>query len=534
MSGGQSTLPQFRQMIFFQVDLGGHSGWAAEHQSLPGAYRQRRNFADRLTTELKEKVSFSPVFWAGDGGLFAREFSKPIDAHAVCDAADIAFSVFSDCFKAESLSLRASATYIADVIVDKRSGYWFSLELNEFLKFERSFGFTNAFTITEKLHKLMEAEHSAFRRFPRESYMTVGLGENRTVVIFFDKDHPWQEEESLNRFSVWLDKKEYPRTGTGQMEGWKIDRSVVFGSALNDKGYEKIDLIPVEPTWKDKDIFGPLEDEWRELAHSYEFLGGSKASVKTILQPLTDDPVLRMRWRLIPFPLVKAFHDLCGKSDAFRHKYEEFATVQRDRRLPGILAAHCPVVLNKSDGRRLFVLAHRKKGEREGGYYDNCWSASFEEQFAPTLSSWGGREHPRDRSIYETVRRGLREEFLGENCRADIDIRFHALQIETPNLNMGVLAMVEIRDLSFPDFVRLWPTAVDAEEHDTLVALPFETSYLKRCLEADHLPVSEVSRELQCGLDGLSSNDHLWHPISHARLAMGLWLLEKEGSSGKS
>jgi len=97
------------------------------------------------------------------------------------------------------------------------------------------------------------------------------------------------------------------------------------------------------------------------------------------------------------------------------------------RAMPGILTLSVALVFaekagGNAAGERYLLLAHRAR--RKGGFYDDRWSASFEEQFNP--AKWveavgeGFKEHPADTSVLETVVRGLREELITDSYKERI------------------------------------------------------------------------------------------------------------------
>jgi glycosyltransferase involved in cell wall biosynthesis len=150
------------RVVFFQVDLARHSSWVAnatKNEAALGVAKTRAEFCDMLSAKLRY-LGFDRVFWAGDGGLFARQYVIQSDANLVGEAARIAFEWFNEWTQLRklrlSLQLRATGTYIDDVIIDRETGNWFSQDLNAFLKYEREFSYRNAFVITNELHAEMD------------------------------------------------------------------------------------------------------------------------------------------------------------------------------------------------------------------------------------------------------------------------------------------------------------------------------------------------------------------------------------------
>lgn len=192
------------------------------------------------------------------------------------------------------------------------------------------------------------------------------------------------------------------------------------------------------------------------------------------------------------------------------------------------MVTHNLLILAPKSGGKYLLLAHRKKSARPGGYYNNRWSVSFEEQFCPAESTRDGRRFVADPDLPSTVLRGAKEEFLGEKFDGSCSVALHAVQVETLNLNLGVLGAVVLPGLEFPDIVQMWkqPDAIDRNEHDAILALPLQSDILNSCLSAVGLPQDLWTVHAKSGRNDLSAEDHLWHPTSKARLALSLWLLE--------
>jgi len=528
MTAHQLRSGDIKAFVFLQVDLAGHTPWVRKAQSLVSAFNKRKEFAELLKIRLEDNHRFERVFWAGDGGLFARAFSHAEDAEATCQAADTIFSTFTQTFtNGADLALRVSATCISQVLVDRNAGYWLSPDLNDFLKYERKIASHNAFVVTDRLRGFMNGDSDSFRRFAKYPGRNVLL-DDRSITVFTDANHPASVPESPDRFSEWLTKQHYPYVDTTKSvsQGWQIDDSIVTGTALETTGYSSISLVQVDREWRLDDLFGERREEWEKLTKDYLPFGGTKASIARIQHPLSEEPVLRLEWRAIPFYMIKAFHDLLEGDPRFYDAYRSYAAKDTPREIPSNFVIHSLVILQSSADSRHLLLAHRKR--RESGYYANCWSVSFEEQYAPVKSFWGDRDHPADETVNDTVTRGIKEEFLGEHFTGEINVGLHAVQLESRNLNIGMLATATV-EVSFDEFSKLWPTAVDREEHDAILALPFEQELIDACIASDVLP--EVCRIYpNLGVAALlDDDDHKWHPTVKARLALAKWLLDVGG-----
>jgi len=175
---------------------------------------------------------------------------------------------------------------------------------------------------------------------------------------------------------------------------------------------------------------------------------------------------------------------------------------------------------------RYLLLAHRVF--REDGDRPSCWSASFEEQFAPISSHYRGRMHPRDMTLKDTAIRGMKEEFLSTEFGGEILVTLQAITVELKNLNLQFIAAVRLPNTSFSEVRRLWlsPDTPDYSEHNLLAALKIEADVLKRAISSqcpgdlgEHVTISnpDLSDHLR----------HPWHPRSPERIACCLWMMEE-------
>ena len=130
-----------------------------------------------------------------------------------------------------------------------------------------------------------------------------------------------------------------------------------------------------------------------------------------------DEPVCRLTCRSIRFEEARAFH----LASLERLTYcRIMMTNARNVTLsgttvPNILCAHVIVVMKGSNGGKDLLLAHRRKGERKGGYAANRWSVSMEENFLAEDKKREKKVIPKDRSIRDTILRGVKEEIVGDN-----------------------------------------------------------------------------------------------------------------------
>ena len=82
------------RVVLIQFDLAGHSKWVeGQPQHIIPVAKSRAEFAKTLATLLAYE-GFYPLFWLGDGGVFARRYSGEEDADTAVKAADGALKYF--------------------------------------------------------------------------------------------------------------------------------------------------------------------------------------------------------------------------------------------------------------------------------------------------------------------------------------------------------------------------------------------------------------------------------------------------------
>jgi len=211
-------------------------------------------------------------------------------------------------------------------------------------------------------------------------------------------------------------------------------------------------------------------------------------------------------------------------SEALKHTH--------GRALPGSLCLDGVVIVSNGEretgkeGARALLLAHRVF--RVGGDRPDCWSASFEENFAPVSGTYGGRYRPRDEDLTATAIRGLKEELVSLKFNRSIQLSFQAVSIELPNLNLQLIAVMNLPDTSFSDVKILWPSddTPDNSEHDVLGAMKLNVGVLRKALSS-RCP-AELGEDVKISNPDLDEYlNHPWHPRSLARIACCLWMLEE-------
>jgi hypothetical protein len=470
--------------------------------------------------------------------VFARCYKSQEDADAAVYAADAAFEYFArfkrDAIDAQDLSLRATAT-IAKTLLHPEASHWLGVELNEFLKYERELGLSGAFVITQKLCREIAATQ---RRFPHAR--GVRLPNGSEISTYTDQNHPFALTESPKRFMTWLKKNAdqlppadyHPK---GMLEKHvAIGNAVVVDTALSEAGYYRAHLIQTEfPESGFQSLVEPFKDDWERLKATSSHLTGTKAPVLRVTPPVSDDPTLYIEYASIGYNIIRPFHKLVQDNLVIRTTLSEQAFMfqhSAGRRMPGALAVDAAIIFDEKPSKDLpgkehyLLLAHRVY--RESGYYPNCWSASFEEQFAPVKSEWGGKIHPADGTMNDTAIRGLREEFLSESYTGIISVAFQAVFVDLQNLNLQLLAAISLPETSFSDIRELWSSgqAVDSSEHDVLAAIKLEPQTLRKALSAEG-PDGSIAFISDSALES-AVKDH-WHPRSQARIACCLWMLEE-------
>ena len=102
-------------------------------------------------------------------------------------------------------------------------------------------------------------------------------------------------------------------------------------------------------------------------------------------------------------------------------------------------------------------------------------------------STRGGREHPSDVDIEDTIIRGLQEEFVSERFEKEIVISVQAIFLDLVNLNLQVLAVAQLPDTSFSELVERWQSieTPDRGEHDALASISLNSTTLNKALMSD-------------------------------------------------
>jgi hypothetical protein len=162
--------------LLMQVDLAGFSGWFVEAESRPAAALAVSRLADQVTTTLRV-CGFGLLFWAGDGGVFTKDAVGLPNFDCGVDAARAAYSVFSSWRKERpdrrQLELRVSLHSAYPVYTHVKHAYWFSEDINCFLKHEREIARPGVIAVTDQFRLNLSAAMTAV--FPASTREQVGL-----------------------------------------------------------------------------------------------------------------------------------------------------------------------------------------------------------------------------------------------------------------------------------------------------------------------------------------------------------------------
>lgn len=372
-----------------------------------------------------------------------------------------------------------------------------------------------------------------------ENVPTVGY---RFVANVKELQRHDQYEHGLSggTFMTWLNDKSksalFPLPAfstTGMREGdVVVGDAVIVNTAPSAAGYSvDLDRDQISFPWHEfDDLMTPFEKRWLHYKRKNEKFVGVKTVPVELTCPVSEDSKLRILGAEVPYGFIRAFHMLVQENIQIRDKLVKRAFEYGGRKIPGALAIDGGIILGGEPnamgaiGNRHLLLAHRVK--RAGGYYDNQWSASFEEQFNPLEFTDHGRRFASDKSLVATTTRGLKEEFLGDEAAADFRVTLQAVSVDLVNLNLQVIAIVDAPDMSFSAVRAAWSSRkpIDHNEHDVLASMRLDAETLRKALVAkcpDGLVESISNGDLEDYLK------HPWHPRSQARIACCLWMLEE-------
>jgi hypothetical protein len=506
------------------------------------AYRARKDFAERLRTHLRDH-GFKRLFWAGDGGAFTLVLGGVDTADQACSAADEVFQVFQEWRQKNwDVGIRVSATLIKDVVVDSDPAYWYSPDLNTFLKYEREISVPDGFVITDELRREL-AELAQQKRFEHRVHKRLPNGQSLTIYV--DKYHPGQSGASGQSFYYWLQtmvkENKMPQSKIVERSLVRVGQCTVLQGAVQPWGYSRIESELVERADLELGIdtqdLRAWQDNKAELGR--KSVSGTVTAVRRFTQELTED-YARLECQEVRYLEARAFLALL-EDERFSHeapsRYRDRALdvlAEAGTKVPNILSTGVVVIIGK-ENQPLLAIAHRKG--RTGGFHGSRWAVTSGEQFKPVKEHRDGRIIGPDHSILESAERGLREELLGLEYTRTISMSVHALVMEDYINNYFFVAIADLRPLEFDELCTYWgsQTTVDRWEHDAIGALPLTRTALIDCLKGDRLPAetweqirNQALVAFQPGLSELVEESHLWQQNSHVRLAACLWYLADE------
>ncbi len=506
-----------RSVVLLQVDLGGHSAWTAQLSPTHIACGARIEFAEALKQKLHSE-EFELLFWAGDGGVFAKLPSVRGFATGVCTAADKVFKCFEN-WKQQKWELH----------IRPDPGSWCSPEFNSFLKFERDISKRNAFVITHQLFENLDDSRDV-ERFTQNR--RIRLPNNESVLLYIDSQHPGENKPSEHSFGRWLEDSinngQLPRSVFDQNSLMVVGACTILDTAKQSQGYAELVLEPQQP---DPSFGGiALEDRsgWDKVRQKLyaAHVSGISTQVTQFIEELTDDPA-RLRFRIAPYADVRAFHELLESTPSAAVRYREAAlrVIGDGTNIPNILSTAVVVIIGNAK-EPLLVIANRKG--RPGGFHAGTWAVSVGEQFMPVTGFRGSREIKADLSVTESATRGLREELIADDYHGNLTLSIQAFALENLHDNYIFVSIADLRPLSFPELAERWVHAIDSAEHNAVAALPAARELLLACMNEDSLPTAVLgditARNLLRVRPGATLT-HSWQPNSHIRLAACLWYL---------
>lgn len=522
-----------RRIVLLQVDIGGHSKWLEEEyaQNHFEPYKQRAELTEQIAFHLTFH-RYHRVFWAGDGGLFAAKLDSAGHPEKACDAADAVFAVFAKWREQKNVELRVTATTL-EITIDPDPGKWCCPGLNDFLKYERNIALPNAFVITQDLCATL-VDASSLRRFPKSH--RVPLPNGREMRCYIDTEHPHLVSESAHGFGAWLRQRAKDLSIIFDRSILRMSDCTVLDTAPRESGYGDIvfelqQSVPLDTALDEAD-----RPKWKLTRDDLlaKKLSGTSLRVTRFVRELSGDPHPRLDYSTLPYVEARAFHTLLEEDATAPSRYRNAAlSVMGDgTQLPNILSTGIVVIVGNTEPELL--IANRKP--RVGGYSGGSWSVSIVEQFMPVTGERAGRLLKADSSLEESVRRGVREELLGDDFAGTINVSTQAFYLDDSFDNFAFVAIVDLRPLTFREVASMWHNAPDHAEHQAIVALPATESVLRRCIESPGLPADVVlaarsnsAVEFAVGVEQVIDAAQQWQPSSHLRIAAAWWYVDRTG-----
>jgi hypothetical protein len=520
-----------RALLLLQVDIEGHSTWLRHSQSKPGAVMARIEAADRLS-DVATRHGFDRVFWAGDGGLFARDASGLPDQDCLVAAGEDCLTEFERWRRVApdraQLELRVSAHSAYPVYTYHDPGQWTSDHLNLFIKHERRIGVAGTVAITDAVKENLSP--SLQPKFPDSSRREVLIGavggtSTSSLIRFVyympiarTKDRPGTTlRNHVAELTLSVGGAE-PTQADDLGLHWLGGASLLAGAFMPSTRLV-VDLERVAST-------DPLEtfvDQEREtvLSHREQIRGWQSQrgvqdrtvlSVDRLVMPLLDVPCLTLQWHPETWSTPRAFHQAVGTDSAL---WERAATQvsnsgSAELRFPGNLTVHVAITLTHGD-KPYVLLCQRSPIGPVHRYHLGLWSCSIEEQMEP------------GETVDEAMRRSVAEELLGPGSADVTDVSVLGAILERDNLNLGIVGLCRL-PLQFDHIVERWRSeAPDRDEHAQIVAVPLDRALLSD-LASGHLYNAVRERGLIRDWTTFGQTNQ-WepHPTSLIRAAAALW-----------
>jgi len=510
-------------------------------------------FANAIISCLQTNHHFQLVSWRGDGGIFAHDSDNLPNLDFAIPAAEAVAKLFYEWRSQDisrsvmgfRISLHDGAIYIHD-----NPGLWLSRDLSTFAKYERDIGLGDAIAITGQVREHLSKAIGA--SFSDSALLKRHLGENANgdALIKFvyyrslssvKEIHMSTEmpQDSLYSLIAKLSQQTGQQTAADAKIGPQSSVRASLGSTVMLYSISRPTAqltIGLQPT-KQETKYALTEDEQALLnnmarenaqksaeAHMPDNL---KISPDRVTFPLTDVPYLIIHWHPERWSVARSFHTLVDKRPDMYYRLAKSAADVQELGLPfpSILCMHVIVRIASDEGdeRRYVLLCQRNVRGHEGHYHEGKWSCSIEENSKP------------NEEILTSIRRGVAEELLGENAYDYITAKPIATFLETPFLNLTVLATASV-PLRFHEIVNRWKIeATDKDEHRQIIAFPLEWDAIVECGKCGQL--TPDVRELCLKSDEeLFQNTTLWdfHPTALLRLAAAFWLESDCTSSDNS
>ncbi|MGN6869276.1 MAG: hypothetical protein ACTHMY_12820 [Solirubrobacteraceae bacterium] len=522
--------------LLLQVDLEGHSAWLRKADSKPAAVAARVLLAETLTKRLVE-LSFARVYWAGDGGMYARDATNLPSYDCVVVAAEAAADIFAGWAAEDAdrnvLSIRISAHAAYPVYEHADSGYWTSDELNVFAKYERDIAIAGSIAITESVRLNLTPKYTPLFPAPASrEVMAAGAGTDTALIgrVFYKVDSRARPllhgTDSLAAYCEDLTGGAAPADGT-QIGPRSAIRTTVAGASLL-VGTESADGRVIIDFKRSPSSGNPLTASERAalrvraepIESSLQSRGLANmpmVSTDSITFPLLDLPCLVIQWHQEPWSHARAFHRLLDEDPGVRERLAPSAAdLQRGvRRFPTILGSHVVATVRARSDERYVLLSQRNPFGPPDAYYPGYWSASLEEQLHVGETS------------EECVRRALAEELLGTDASRKIDLRHLGVFLERATLNVCILSLASL-PMPYEELVRRWiRDAADRDENRQVIALPMRHEIVAELVHAGEL-TRDLRDECLVADRELFEQTSFWrlHPTSALRLIAALWTTE--------